>query len=77
MPMMSLKVTHPPSRADHYRIEGRGKPLFRGTGETDYVGGNCGPLIAANMGPAQRVIVDAAVGSACGAENESSGHLKA
>jgi hypothetical protein len=74
---MSLKVTRPPSSAaDHPRAE-LGKPLFRGTGETDYLCGNCGSVIAASMGPAQRVIVDAATCSACGAENEFPPHLRA
>ena len=53
------------------------KPLFRGTGDTDYRCGNCGYVIAANMGPDQRVIVDSAVCSACGAENEFPSHLRA
>jgi DNA-directed RNA polymerase subunit RPC12/RpoP len=77
MPTMSLKVTRPPSSADHHPIAELAKPLFRGTGETDYLCGNCGAVIAASMGPAQRVIVDAATCSACGAENEFPPHLRA
>ena len=77
MPTMSLKVTRLPSGAsDHPRSE-LGKPLFRGTGDTDYLCGNCGSVIAASMGPAQRVIVDATTCAVCGAENEFPVHLRA
>jgi hypothetical protein len=74
---MSLKVTRSPSNTDHHPIAALGKPLFRGTGDTDYLCGNCGSVIAASMGPAQRVIVDTATCSACGAENEFPLHLRA
>jgi hypothetical protein len=77
MPTISLKVTRPPSdAADHGRPDSA-KPLFRGTGDTDYLCGNCGSVIAASMGPTQRVIIDAATCSACGAENEFPRHLRA
>jgi hypothetical protein len=77
MPTMSLNVTRPSSGgADHPTSE-LGKPLFRGTGDTDYLCGNCGSVIAASMGPTQRVNVDAATCSACGAENEFPPHLRA
>jgi hypothetical protein len=45
-------------------------PLLRGTGDTDYLCGNCGFVIASGMGPKQFVPVDSATCSACGAENE-------
>jgi len=51
--------------------------LFRGSGDTDYLCGNCGSVIAASMGPSQRVILDAATCSVCGAENEFPAHLRA
>ena len=70
MPTVSLKVTRLPSGAADHPTPDLGKPLFRGTGDTDYVCGNCGSVIAASMGSGQRVIVDAATCSACGAENE-------
>jgi DNA-directed RNA polymerase subunit RPC12/RpoP len=77
MPSITLKVTRPSAAAaDHPALE-LGKPLFRGTGDTDYLCGHCGSTIAANMGPAQRVIVDATTCSACGAENEFPPHLRA
>jgi DNA-directed RNA polymerase subunit RPC12/RpoP len=77
MPTMSLKVTRPSSSAAGHPTPELGKPLFRGTGDTDYLCGNCGSVIAASMGPTQRVIVDAAACSACGAENEFPPHLRA
>jgi hypothetical protein len=77
MPTMSLKVTRLPSGAADPGVPEPGKPLFRGTGDTDYLCGNCGSVIAASMGPAQRVIVDATTCAACGAENEFPVHLRA
>ena len=77
MPTMSLKVTRPPSSAADHRPPELVKPLFRGNGDTDYLCGNCGSVMAAGLGPTQRVIVDAAVCSACGAENEFPAHLRA
>jgi ribosomal protein S27AE len=77
MPTTSLKVRHAPVGAVDAVAPEVGKPLFRGTGDTDYVCGNCGSVIAANMGPAQRVIVDSATCVRCGAENEFPPHLRA
>jgi hypothetical protein len=77
VPTISLKVTRaPPDGAARHTPE-LDKPLFRGTGDTDYLCGNCGLVIAASMGPAQRVIIDVATCSACGAENEFPVHLRA
>ena len=70
MPSISLKVTRaPPGGADH-AVPDAAKPLFRGTGDTDYVCGNCGAVIALGMGPTQRVPFDSTTCSACGAENQ-------
>jgi hypothetical protein len=77
MPTISLKVTRAPSGSADHAAHELGKPLFRGTGDTDYLCGNCGSVIAASMGPAQRVIIDSAICSACGAENEFPLHLRA
>ena len=77
MPTMSLKVTRPPSGAADHRPPEFVKPLFRGNGDTDYLCGNCGSVMAASLGPTQRVILDAAACSACGAENEFPAHLRA
>jgi ribosomal protein S27AE len=44
--------------------------LFRGNGDIDYLCGNCGFTIASGMAPAQRVMLDRAACSACGATNE-------
>jgi DNA-directed RNA polymerase subunit RPC12/RpoP len=72
-----LKVTRAPAGAVDGIPPESGKPLFRGTGDTDYLCGNCGSVIAANMGPGQRVIVDTATCARCGAENEFPPHLRA
>jgi DNA-directed RNA polymerase subunit RPC12/RpoP len=77
MPTISLKVTRPPSVAGDHLTPEPGKPLCRGTGDTDYLCGNCGSVIAASMGPGQHVIVDATVCTTCGAENEFPPHLRA
>lgn len=77
MPTTSLKVTRPPSGPADHRTPELGKPLFRGTGDTDYLCGNCGSVIAASMGAAQRVIVDTTTCPVCGAENEFPLHLRA
>jgi hypothetical protein len=77
MPTISLKVKRPPSSAvDHHPPE-LVQPLFRGNGDTDYLCGNCGSVMAASLGPTQRVILDVATCSACGAENEFPAHLRA
>jgi DNA-directed RNA polymerase subunit RPC12/RpoP len=70
MPAISLKVTRAPSGEHDQAATDAAKPLFRGTGDTDYLCGNCGAVIASGMGPTQRVPFDSAVCSACGAENE-------
>ena len=76
MPAISLKVTRQPSAGTDHGAPETGKPLFRGTGDTDYLCGNCGSVIAANMGPTQRVIIDSATCASCGAENEFPPHLR-
>jgi hypothetical protein len=77
MPIISLKVKGQPSMPADRGAREAGKPLFTGSGDTDYLCGNCGSVIAASMGPAQRVIVDEATCSACGAQNEFPVHLRA
>jgi hypothetical protein len=70
MSNVSLKVTRAPPAAGEHRSPESVKPLFRGSGDTDYLCGNCGSVVAAGMGSTQRVNVDVATCSACGAENE-------
>lgn len=77
MPAIPLKLTGPAPEAAEHRSAGSIQPLFRGNGDTDYLCGNCGAVIAASMAPNQHVIVDAATCSACGAENEFPPHLRA
>jgi hypothetical protein len=77
MPTIVLKITHAATDvSDRQPAESAG-PLFHGTGDTDYLCGNCGFVIAAGMGPKQRVSVDSASCSACGAENEFPPELRA
>jgi hypothetical protein len=61
MPAIPLKVKRPPASDAADPVPDAGKPLFRGTGDTDYVCGNCGAVIALGMGPTQRVPFDSAV----------------
>ena len=77
MPVIALKVTKPSATASDHLAPQSVKPLFRGTGGTDYVCGNCAAVIAADMGPTQHVIVDSTICSACGAENEFPRELRA
>jgi len=52
-------------------------PLLRGSGDTDYLCGNCGFVIASGMGPGQRVAIETAICPACGAENQLPPELRA
>jgi len=70
MPTMSLKIRRPPSSAADLGTPELDKLLFRGTGDTDYLCGRCGSVIAASMGPNHHIIVDAATCAACEAEDE-------
>jgi ribosomal protein S21 len=65
-----LKLTCAPSDTSVKQTPQTAGPLLRGTGDTDYLCGNCGFVIASGMGQGQRVAVDRATCSACGAENE-------
>ena len=76
MPTISLKVTGPPRDSANDSLSADAKPLFRGNGDTDYLCGHCGAVMAAQMGPGQRVIVDTATCSACGAVNEFPAELR-
>lgn len=70
MPSIVLKVIHASLETED-REPGRGTgPLFRGNGDVDYLCGNCGFVIVAGFSASQRVIVDTATCSACGATNE-------
>lgn len=76
MSSVSLKVTRRQNNAAEHRKPEVVKPLFRGNGEMDYLCGNCGSVIAASMGPRQRVNVDVATCSECGSENEFPANLR-
>ena len=77
MPSIALKVTRASAGAVDQVAARSVKPLFRGTGDTDYLCGACGYVIAASMGPRQHVIVDTTSCPACGAENEFPAELRA
>lgn len=70
MVSVALKVVALPRNASGHRIRAEARPLFRGNGETDYLCGHCQSVMALHMGPGERVIVDTATCSACGAVNE-------
>jgi hypothetical protein len=70
MPTIALKLTRAPSDTIFEQASDSAGPLVRGTGDTDYLCGNCSFVIASGIGPKQRVAVDIATCSACGAENE-------
>jgi hypothetical protein len=70
MPTIVLKITRAPTDNSEPPISQPTGPLLRGTGDTDYLCGNCGFVIAAGMGPQQRVPLDSTTCAACGAEND-------
>jgi hypothetical protein len=72
MPSVALKITHTPSPAepDERDIPRGAGPLFRGSGDIDYLCGNCGFVIASGMGPSQHFMLAHAACAACGATNE-------
>jgi hypothetical protein len=70
MPAIVLKLTRVSSDTGVPQAPETAGPLLRGTGDTDYLCGNCGFVIASGMGPGQRVAIETATCSACGAENE-------
>jgi hypothetical protein len=70
MPNVVLKITHPPSEAEDREIPRGAGPLFRGSGDIDYLCGNCGFVIAASMTASQHFMLDHAACAACGATNE-------
>jgi hypothetical protein len=77
MPTIPLKVTRMPIGDGTGTASAAKPPLFRGNGDTDYVCGHCGVVIAAGMAANQHVIIDSAVCSACGAKNEFPLELRA
>jgi hypothetical protein len=70
MATIVLKLTRAPSDISVEQTPQIAGPLLHGTGDIDYLCGNCGFAIASGIGPGQRVPVDTATCSACGAENE-------
>ncbi len=77
MPIIVLKATLVPAEGGDHRPRQSAGPLFRGNGDVDYVCGNCSFVIAAAIGPAQRVPFDNSICPACGATNEFPDSLRA
>jgi ribosomal protein S27AE len=70
MPSIVLKIMHAPSEMEDRELPRGAGPLFRGNGDTDYLCGNCGFVIASGLAPQQHVMLDRAACAACGAINE-------
>jgi hypothetical protein len=71
MATVTLKVkSGTPPGADAPPPSASAGPLFRGTGDTDYLCGQCGFAIVSGFAAGQHVSVDVTVCPACGAENE-------
>ena len=70
MPSIPLKVTRAPPGGSDHAVSEAAKPLFRGSGDIDYLCGSCGAVIAAGIGPTQRVPFDSTTCASCGAEVE-------
>jgi rubrerythrin len=70
MPAIPLKLTRRSPEIGAEQTSPTPGPLLRGAGDTDYVCGNCGFVIASRIAPGQRVAIDTATCPACGAENE-------
>lgn len=77
MSVVVLKVTRPSTIAADARTAQSFRPLFQGTGGTDYVCGDCAAVIASGIGPTQHFIIDTTICAACGAENEFPPELRA
>jgi hypothetical protein len=77
MPSIALNVTEAPMNAEDREPDREAGPLFRGSGDIDYLCGNCGFVIVAGFGPNQHVIVDMASCPACAATNEFPVELRA
>jgi rubrerythrin len=70
MPSIVLKLSHAPSHMEEHEARRGAGPLFRSTGDIDYLCGNCGFTIASGMAPAQRLMLNRTACPACGATNE-------
>ena len=70
MPSIVLKLDHAPVHRETREVHRGAGPLYRGNGDTDYLCGNCGFVIAAGIAAGQRVTLDRATCAACGATNQ-------
>ena len=76
MPSVVLKITHAPLDSEGREPRRGAGALFRGSGDVDYLCGNCGFAIVVGFAPNQRVNVDNATCSACGSTNEFPSELR-
>ena len=56
MPSIVLKLSHAPSHNEEHEARRGAGPLFRSTGDIDYLCGNCGFVIASGMAPSQLIV---------------------
>lgn len=77
MRSVTLKVTRLGPESDGQELQARGGPLFQGSGDIDYLCGNCGFVIVAGFSAQQHVTVDSTSCPTCGATNEFPRELRA
>jgi hypothetical protein len=70
MATIKLKVIREPTMPPPWSAPPGAGPLFTGSGGTDYVCGNCEFVIAAEIGPGQRITPVETNCPCCGAINE-------
>ena len=70
MPTIKLKVIRDPITPPPWTAPPGAGPLFTGTGDTDYVCGNCEFVIAAKIAAAQRIAPIETDCPCCGAVNQ-------
>jgi hypothetical protein len=70
MAKIKLKVVRDPTTPPPWTAPAGAGPLLTGTGDTDYLCGSCDFVIAANIGPGQRIAPMETNCPCCGAVNE-------
>ena len=72
MAKIKLKVIRETTMPPPWSAPSGAGPLFTGSGDTDYVCGTCEFVIAANIGPGQRITPIETNCPCCGAVNQVS-----
>jgi hypothetical protein len=70
MANIKLKVLRDPTAPPPWTAPAGAGPLFTGTGDTDYLCGSCDFVIAAGIGPGQRIALMETDCPCCGATIE-------